>query len=139
MIWLTIQSIVCETVWQLDYTDGDGCSVPRIRNSLPPHYLDHGWCTLERGLCQLSAISEVCSLMCKCGDEEGGRGLPGGEGGKYLFIIALVNYIFLGYQSTCWYLCGFWVGWCSNIGKKLVGQSRTKLCAGCILIVFESR
>jgi len=51
-----------------------------------------------------------------------GRVCVGGSGweerGEIPFIIALVNYIFLGYQSTCWYLCGFWVGWCSNIGKN---------------------
>jgi len=51
----------------------------------------------------------------------GTRKVGGGcreERGEIPFIIALVNYVFLGYQSRCWYLCGFWVGWCSNLGKN---------------------
>lgn len=71
---------MCETVWQLDYTDGSGSDVSGIWNSLAQHYLDQGWYMFERGICQLSATSEVCSLMCECWEGEGGMGCVGGGG-----------------------------------------------------------
>ena len=91
---------MCNTVCQLDYTDGSGSGVPVIWDSLAQHYLDQGRYVFERGLCLLSAASEVCSLMCECGEGEGGRGWVGGEG-EIPFIIALVTYFLLGYQSRC--------------------------------------
>ena len=122
----TIQSTVCETVWQLDYTDGDGSGVPGIWNFLPPHYLDQVWCTLERGLCQLSATSEVCSLMCECGEGEGGRRWLGGEGGNtfyYCFGECLLPRVPIRMLVLVWVLS--WL--VQQFWKILVGQSRIKL------------
>ena len=73
---------MCKSVWQLDYTDGSRSDVPGIWDSLAQHYLDQGWYMLEWGLSQMSATSEVCSLMCECGEGECGRGWVGGEGGN---------------------------------------------------------